>query len=126
MTNVRRVDWAAVRTARANLRRLARAHPELTTKPNEANRRAWETELETMMTDDTNDEQMVVRLPAALLERVDAYAGRLRREMPGPSWKRSDVVRLLLARALDAIEPDPKVGAGGAKGRKAPSRGGKE
>jgi hypothetical protein len=40
--------------------------------------------------------------------RVDAYAERLRREMPGPSWKRSDVVRLLLAKALDAAEPTKK------------------
>jgi hypothetical protein len=27
---------------------------------------------------------------------------------PGPSWKRSDVVRLLLAKALDATEPAKK------------------
>jgi hypothetical protein len=57
--------------------------------------------VEAMMADETKDEQMVVRLPGALLARVDAYAERLRREMPGPSWKRSDVVRLLLAKALD-------------------------
>lgn len=48
---------------------------------------------------------MVVRLPKALLDRLDAHAERLRKEMPGPSWKRSDVVRLLLARALDEAEP---------------------
>ncbi|HXX68093.1 MAG TPA: hypothetical protein VEK07_12965 [Polyangiaceae bacterium] len=105
MTKVRRVDWAAVRAARANLRRLAREHPELTTKPSEANRRGWEHDLETMMADETNDKQMVLRLPSALLDRLDAYAERLRHEMPGPSWKRSDVVRMLLARALDETEP---------------------
>jgi hypothetical protein len=48
------------------------------------------------------------RIPGALLARVDAYAERLRREMPGPSWKRSDVVRLLLAKALDEAEPARK------------------
>jgi hypothetical protein len=57
------------------------------------------------MAEETKDEQIVVRLPASLLERLDAYADRMRREMPGPSWKRSDVVRMLLARALDDIEP---------------------
>ena len=108
MTKGRAVDLAAVRLARANLRSLARKHPELTTEPSTANRQGWVTDVEAMMADDTKDEQMVVRLPSALLERVDAYAERLRREMPGPSWKRSDVVRLLLAKALDAAEPTKK------------------
>jgi metal-responsive CopG/Arc/MetJ family transcriptional regulator len=58
-----------------------------------------------MMGDETKDEQIVVRLPGSLLERLDAYAERMRREMPGPAWKRSDVVRMLLAKALDATEP---------------------
>jgi hypothetical protein len=52
-----------------------------------------------------SEEQMVVRLSRVLLERVDTYAERLREEQPGPAWKRSDVVRLLLARALDDVEP---------------------
>ncbi len=107
MTKRRPVDLEAVRLARANLRRLAREHPELTTEPSKANRRGWETEVEAIV-DETKDEQMVVRLPGALLARVDAYAERLRREMPGPSWKRSDVVRLLLAKALDETEPPKK------------------
>jgi metal-responsive CopG/Arc/MetJ family transcriptional regulator len=51
-----------------------------------------------------SEEQLVVRLPRELLERVDVYAERLREEQPGPAWKRSDVVRLLLARALDDAE----------------------
>jgi hypothetical protein len=57
------------------------------------------------MADEAKGEQLVVRLPGSLLERLDAYAERMRREMPGPAWKRSDVVRLLLAKALDAAEP---------------------
>jgi hypothetical protein len=61
------------------------------------------------MADETNDEQIVVRLPGSLLERLDAHAERMRREVPGPAWKRSDVVRMLLARALDEAEP-PKRG----------------
>jgi hypothetical protein len=108
MTKSRPVDLAAVRLARANLRRLARQHPELTTASSKANRRAWETEVEAMMGDETKDEQLVVRLPGTLLERLDAYADRMRREMPGPSWKRSDVVRLLLTKALAEVEPAKK------------------
>jgi|CZKU01.1.fsa_nt_gi hypothetical protein len=107
MTKGQRVDLDAVRLARANLRRLAHEHPELTTEPSKGNRKGWEADVEAIV-DETKDEQMVVRLPGALLARVDAYAERLRREMPGPSWKRSDVVRLLLAKALDAAEPTKK------------------
>lgn len=51
------------------------------------------------------DEQIVVRVPSELVERIDAYAERLRDEQPGPAWRRSDVVRLLIARALDGAEP---------------------
>jgi hypothetical protein len=106
MTKKRRaVDLGAVRNARANLRRLARDHPELTGPPSEANRRGWEIDLEDVMGEETKDGQLVVRLPKALLDRLEAYAERLRREMPGPAWKRSDVVRMLLARALDEVEP---------------------
>jgi hypothetical protein len=54
------------------------------------------------------DAQFVVRLPQNLSDRVDAYAERLRAEQPGPAWKRSDVVRLLLARALDASDKGSK------------------
>ena len=107
MTKGRRIDLEAVRVARANLRRIAREHPELTTKPSKANRRGWKADLETAMAE-TKDEQLVVRLPGGLLQRLDAYGQRLREETPGPSWKRSDVVRLLLTRALDSVEAPKK------------------
>jgi hypothetical protein len=109
MTKRKPIDMDAVRQARANLRRIAREHPELTTKPGEANRRGWEKDLETTM-GETKDEQIVVRLPSALLERIDAYAERMRQEVPGPSWKRSDVVRMLLAKAMDEAEAPPRKG----------------
>lgn len=54
------------------------------------------------------DEQIVVRVPSALVERIDAYAERLRTEQPGPAWRRSDVVRLLIARGLDDSKRGPK------------------
>jgi hypothetical protein len=71
-------------------------------------RTGWETDLEDAMADETKDEQIVVRLPKSLLDKLDAHAERLRREMPGPSWKRSDVVRMLLARALEEAVPAKK------------------
>ena len=103
MSKVRRVDWRSVREARENLRRIAREHPELMTKPSKTNRDSWERTLEDAMAKETKDEQIVVRLPGSLLKRIDAYGEQLRGEMPGPAWKRADVVRLLLAKALDAL-----------------------
>lgn len=46
------------------------------------------------------EERIGVRLPAWLLEAIDAEAERLRAERPGSEVNRSDVVRELLARAL--------------------------
>lgn len=103
------IDLEPVRSARASLRRLAREHPELTGPRGKTNRDGWEGLLEGVMADETKDEQIVVRLEKSLLDKLDAHAERMRREMPGPSWKRSDVVRLLLARALDDVNP-PKRG----------------
>jgi hypothetical protein len=103
MSKVRRVNWKEVRAARANLRRLAGKHPELTTAPSGANRAGWEATLEDAMAEETKSEQLVVRLPASLMKQLDAYAERLREEMPGATWKRSDVARMLLVRALEQV-----------------------
>jgi hypothetical protein len=110
MTKRRAVNLGAVREARASLQRLAREHPELAGAPGRTNRTGWESELEDAMADETKDEQIVVRLPKSLLDRIDAQVDQLRRAMPGPSWKRSDVVRLLLERSLDKADPAPKKG----------------
>ena len=48
-----------------------------------------------------NDRQIVVRLPKALVGRVDRFAERLREELPGTRFARSEAVRVLLTRALD-------------------------
>lgn len=52
----------------------------------------------------TQTEQFVIRLSGDLAGRVDAYGEELRRTHPGPAWNRSDVVRFLLAKALDAVD----------------------
>ena len=52
--------------------------------------------------------QVAFRLPNDLLERVDAHAERLRRDVPGIDPTRADVVRVLLVRALEAVEQTEK------------------
>jgi hypothetical protein len=50
-----------------------------------------------------NDSQLVVRLPGTLVGRVDQYAARMRRELPGVRFARAEAVRVLLTRALDQL-----------------------
>lgn len=51
-----------------------------------------------------NDAQLVLRLPIDLLDRLDAHAARMREELPGAKFKRAEVVRVLLTKALDGVE----------------------
>lgn len=46
--------------------------------------------------------QVGLRVPDGLLRRVDAYLDKLRRELPGLAVSRSDALRILVAKALDA------------------------
>lgn len=48
--------------------------------------------------------QIFVRMPEDLVIALDRYLERLRAEQPGTNLSRSDVIRLLLYRALRALE----------------------
>ncbi len=52
--------------------------------------------------------QQAFRLPESLIDRLNRYAERLRRERPGLEVSRADAVRLLLSRALDQEERHDK------------------
>ena len=49
-------------------------------------------------------EMLAVRLPKALIRRLDAYCKQLEKAGPGLPVRRSDVVRLLITRGLDDAE----------------------
>jgi hypothetical protein len=51
-----------------------------------------------------NDSQLVVRLPASLVDRVDGFAEHMRSELPGVRFARAEAVRVLLTRALDGMK----------------------
>ena len=55
-----------------------------------------------------NDSQLVVRLPAALVGRVDQFAEHMRAELPGTRFARAEAVRVLLTRALDQVSAKGK------------------
>lgn len=50
---------------------------------------------------ETNDEQIVIRLPGALVAWVDAHADAMREKLPGMRVTRADAVRTLLTAALE-------------------------
>lgn len=50
--------------------------------------------------------QVAFRLPDELLKRLDRHAERMRELQPGVNVSRTDVVRVLLTRALDQAEVD--------------------
>jgi hypothetical protein len=65
-----------------------------------------------------NDRQIVVRLPAALVGRVDRFAAALRAELPGTRFARSEAVRVLLTRALDQASATRSATPAAAKARR--------
>ena len=56
----------------------------------------------------SNDSQLVVRLPTALVGRVDQFAEHMRAELPGTRFARAEAVRVLLTRALDQVSAKGK------------------
>jgi hypothetical protein len=52
----------------------------------------------------TNDNQLVVRLPGSLVERIDDFAAHMRNELPGVRFARAEAVRVLLTRALNELK----------------------
>lgn len=62
--------------------------------------------------------QVNLRLPGALIDRLDAQAERLRRRSPGILYSRADVIRSLLLQGLDQAEAE----AGEGEGCKPPKR----
>ena len=99
------VDLGLVRDGRRRLEQLTKEHPRLTGEPGEKNRDGWLTTLEEDAM--ANTTQYTFRLSDELIERLDAYAGRLSEET-GLEVNRADVVKRLLTKGLEAVEKPKK------------------
>ena len=99
------VDLPRARRALAELDRLAAEHPEAF--------RLSAGEWERVLSEDTNmtkseagpSQMTAFRLPVEMVKRIDAHADRLAK-LTGLKVSRADVVKMLLARALDGAERD--------------------
>ena len=102
------VDLGRVARGLAKLDRIAQDHPELVSLGlrGPANQAAWERELaggESV----GRTEQTAFRLPVELLERIDHIANLATVESGGLARiTRTDVVRVLVSRALASIEAE--------------------
>lgn len=54
----------------------------------------------------SDDVRVSFRWDAKLVERIDAYAERVREEMPGLAFTRTEAVRVLLEKALAVVEAE--------------------
>ena len=61
----------------------------------------------------TQDAQLVVRLPQDMLDRVDAFTERMQRELPGSFVRRAEAVRMLLIRGLNEFDKTTSKPKGG-------------
>ena len=52
--------------------------------------------------------QISFRVPPTLIERLDGWAERRSREVPGRTVARADVMRELLSEALDRLDEESK------------------
>ena len=58
------------------------------------------------MGDDDDKHRVAFRWDAALVKRIDKYAERVRADMPGLTFNRSEAVRVLLEKALASVEDE--------------------
>jgi len=105
MAKRRPVDLATVRTARSNLTKLAKEHPELLGPGGPDNRAGWREALDEDAM--ANTTQYTFRLPDDLIARLDAYAAK-QSSATGFDLSRADVVKQLLTRALDSADGSPR------------------
>jgi hypothetical protein len=101
----RPIDLARVRAALAKLDKLEAEHPEAFGGRNAA---GW---IEVIKTDEgarimaEETMQTAVRIPVTLVAQVDAFAEAWKATNPGVQLTRSDAIRLLIVRGLEASKP---------------------
>ena len=100
------LDLAQVRHSLARLDALLAAHPELRSPDAQARLTAWLREEHQRPMDRHKEKQVYIRLPDAVVAEIDQYAAQLARTQPGLDPSRSDVIRVLIYKGLDAVHAE--------------------
>jgi len=100
------LDLAQVRQCLARLDVLLAAHPELRSPDVQARLAAWLQEEQQRTMDRHKEKQVYIRLPDAVVAEIDQYAERLARTQPGLDPSRSDVIRVLIYKGLEAVHAE--------------------
>jgi Arc/MetJ-type ribon-helix-helix transcriptional regulator len=100
------LDLAQVRHCFARLDALLAAHPELQSPDAQARLTAWLQEEQQRTMDRHKEKQVYIRLPDAVVAEIDRYAERLARTQPGLDPSRSDVIRVLIYKGLEAMHAE--------------------
>jgi hypothetical protein len=102
------VDKARAARALANLDALEKSFPHLVdkTKSGPHNTKDWEH----IMAREKIGPAAPLRLTEEILERVETYAERMRKENPGVNYTRSDALRRLILVGLDVVEAEKPKG----------------
>jgi ribosomal protein S9 len=104
---VKVVDLGRVRRALAKLDELEAEHPEVFDGRDE---RTWARALKGDQMGQTTSWQAAIRFPLELVGRIDAFREAVATVNPGVKVSRSDAVRMLVTRALDADRKATKKG----------------
>jgi hypothetical protein len=99
----RKINLQPVRDGLARLDALVEAYPELRSPEARARMAAW-LEEEQQVRGRQKGKQIFVRLPDELTAEVDTYAEILAKERPGLRPSRSDAIRVLLYKGLEAVK----------------------
>jgi hypothetical protein len=100
------LDLRQVREGFARLDALFAAHPELRSPDAQARLTAWLQEEHQRTMDRHKEKQVYIRLPDAVVAEIDQYAEQLARTQPGLDPSRSDVIRVLIYKGLEAVHAE--------------------
>ena len=103
------VDLEVTRDALEKLEAIARQHPELVGHTSPHNVEDWIAVLQNLEDDMTGLKQLGIRWPEDLVERIDAYVEKARKERLGLRFSRSDAIRELVERGLAEEGFGPRV-----------------
>jgi hypothetical protein len=92
------IDFEQARQAQTSVQALVETYPELCTPEAQERLTVW---MERCMAE-RSGKQIFVRLPDELVTELDAYVEILKDEQPGLNPSRSDAIRILLYRGLEA------------------------